>query len=200
MITKKMCGIFAVAISLFGISAISAQESNDSFYCTGSIYRNDLAYAIEEFARFIQCEDYPSLQLAGQWNANDSVWQWRGGKGKGCEVHYKLSKVLDEKNDLNQEDPPGKKNGNNGNRGAANDLRDYDDISAFDQLDYFIETIKVDAKVRSDDHALFDDDGKEVYDDNDDAVTHTMADHQQFADDFVAEAEELQKCIGKLLD
>lgn len=179
---KKICGIFAVAISLFGIGSSNAEP----YYCTGS--RADLVADIQEFARFVRCDGYPSSELAGQWNAGDPVWQWRGTKGNGCEVHWKLSKQLDEENDSGGDKAKGK----NANRGAAASLADNKDIYAYDQLTNFVETIKFDAKLRSDDHPMELSDGT--------VVLHKMADHQRFADDFVAEALQLQKCIGKLVD
>ena len=178
---KKLRGALVVAASLFGIGIGNAEP----YYCTG--YRADLVEDIEEFARFVRCDGYPSSELAGQWNPEDPVWQWRGTQGNGCEVHWKLSKQLDEENDSGGDKTKGK----NANRGAAASLADYNDIYAYDQLTNFVETIKFDAKLRSDDHTVDVDAG---------TLEHTMADHKTFADEFVAEALQLQKCIGKLVD
>lgn len=166
---KKIIGSIAVAVSLFALtSTASAVE------CTGQ--RVDLAEEIRVLAVELRCGGYP-IGLDGLWNIDDPIWQWKGKARFGCEVHYKLSKLLDETNDLDQKDPPGNKNGKNENRGARNDLLDNKDIDAFERLGEFVATILNKAKLNEDGH-----------------------DHAADAQSFIDEALAAQTCIGSLID
>jgi len=186
---NKCSGVIAAMATLLctGVSSAEDNFSTDSttgspFVCTG--YRADLVEWVEEFARFSRCVDYPSNLLAGQWNPEDPVWQWRGTKGDGCEVHWKLSKLLDEENDSGGS----KRKGKNANRGAAAELAHGRDFDAIDSLTEFVDTIEWNAKIRTDEHTLAD------------GTVHTADNHQHFADDFVAEATDILGCVGELMD
>lgn len=169
----------AVTVLIAGAPAIAQDVGDPPFYCTE--YRADLIEWVEEFARFTRCVDYPSNVLPGQWNPDDPVWQHRPKQGgDGCEVHWKVSRLIDEAT-LEYSNPDRK--GKNGNRGAASELEDGKDTDAYDSLQEFIDTLNYSAVVAT-----------HVFEDG------TEHDHQALEDAFVSEARDIQECIGRLRD
>ena len=179
---NKLGGVVAVAAVLLCANVSSADEYLVQA-CPDT--RDQLVYWIEEFARYTRCDGYPYPidEKRGQWNQDDPVWQHRPKQGgNGCEVHWKLSKLLDDENTSGG----GKRMGQNGNRGAANNLDDGKYFEAIDDISEYIATIEEVAVVRGDD----------VLDIN--GVEHLKDEHQHFADHFVDEAKNILSCIGEL--
>ena len=135
MSIKKLCGTIAVVLTFCGFSTAA-------FACPD---REVLAGDIVDLAMELRCLNYPSNGIEGTWDATNAVWQFKPKRGgDGCEVHYKLSKLLDE---LAQDKQNDKGKPNNKNRGAASALRDGKDQGAFDLLQGFIDTILYHARV-----------------------------------------------------
>jgi len=128
---KKLSGTFAVAVSLLALNSVAMAGD-----C--SVQSTD----IKDQAVALRCEALGNGTYVG-----DPIWQYRGKGEKGCVVHEKLAKLLDE---LRTEEPPQQKKGNNKAKGAANDLDDHKYQSAIDQLQRFWDTIEYDAVLNPD--------------------------------------------------
>jgi len=190
---KKISGALAVVATLLLANVSSADPYvYEVQECpVSTVIRTDrdaLIGWIEEFARFTRCVDYPRNTLAGQWNPDDPVWEHRPKQdGNGCEVHWKLSKLLNEENDSGGT----KRKGKNGNRGAASNLAGGKDLGAIDSLLEYIATIEDAAKVRKDDHEI------EIAGVME---SHNKDVHQLFADNYADEADNILGCIDGLKD
>jgi len=195
MKTVRLSGLVAALVAVFGAGTGAADELGYSCPQAGDYangYPRNRAYLVDwtkEFGRYVRCVDYPSNLLPGQWNPDDPVWQWRGDAGKGCEVHWKLSKQLNEENDSGT--TPTKK-GSKNNRGAANALEEKNDDDAVLRLQTFIDTILYDAVVVQFDHEVTAPDGSKI--------SHTITDHEAIEQDLVWEAGEIIRCIGDMKD
>ncbi len=116
MNTRKLCGTVAAAIFTFALSATaSASCQDDADLIAGDVMQlqTDLA-----------CPEYPDSVdgITGEYEGLTPIWQYRPKRnGDGCEVHYKLSKLLFEKSQPKK----GKGKANNGDyRGAYAALLD----------------------------------------------------------------------------
>jgi hypothetical protein len=99
-------------------------------------------------ARAVGCTEYPAGidGIDSNWDNDNPIWQFRPKKGgNGCEVHYKLIKLIDEKEQ--EKTGKGKGQAKNENRGVAAALADNNDQYAYDQLQEFMDTIMYSAKV-----------------------------------------------------
>jgi hypothetical protein len=163
---RKLCGSIAVAISMFALSGTASAE----------IDCNDLVGEIQTMARELRCND--TVTPVGWWPTDNAIWQWKGKGEMGCELHQKHARLLDEER---TESPPEKKKGNNIAKGAANDLLDGKNQSAYDQLTLFIDRIIYDAKLNGDFDPIVND------------PRGTTA--QSFADYFVNQASLARSCI-----
>ena len=177
MSIKKVCGTVAALVLFSGYStAVLADCATD---------RDDAIDDTLILARAVGCTDYPSHidGIFGNWNPDNPIWQFKGNKGNGCEVHYKLAKLLDEFAQV-KKDNKGKGDPKNANRGVAAALADNNDQYAYDQLQQFMDTIMYSAKLNP------------GYDDTLSAGFPTAAGAAQ---DFVDEALLIQNDVGDLL-
>ena len=104
---------------------------------------SDTSFKIKYMTDMFICANH-----GGQWP--QAIWQFKGKKGDGCDVHDKLAKLMHAVRDEEPPKPGGKKGkGNNLARGAANDLDDHKFQSAIDQLQLFWDSIEYDAKLNT---------------------------------------------------
>ncbi|MDH4108000.1 MAG: hypothetical protein OEW35_06770 [Gammaproteobacteria bacterium] len=199
MKTVRLGSLFAAVASLLGAGVSAADGAGYSCPQAGDYangYPRSRAYLVEwaqELARFVRCDGYPDNVLAGQWDPTDPIWQWRGDMGDGCEVHWKLSRQLDEGNE-NGNTTPGKK-GSKANQGAANALASGNDDGALLHLTNFVTTIEENARVR--DEHLFTYTDANGYEQQE---THSATFHEQDAQDLAWEGREIMRCVGDLKD
>lgn len=133
MNTKKMGAALAVAIATLTLNG--PVLANDA--CS------DTSFKIKYMTDMFICATH-----GGQWP--QAIWQFKGKKGDGCDVHDKLAKLMYVVRDEEPPKPGGKKGkGNNLARGAANDLDDHKFQSAIDQLQLFWDSIEYDAKLNT---------------------------------------------------
>lgn len=124
---KKIGGSFAVAISMLAFNAVAQAD------CT-----------VESAEIKLQADWLLCAKDGGK--ETQAIWQFKGTKGDGCEVHKKLAKQLYVPHD----EPPlgrGKGKGNNIAQGAANSLDDEKYEDALMHLQTFIDTIRESAKL-----------------------------------------------------
>lgn len=138
MNTKKISGAVA-ALTLLLVGGVT-QADHDA--C--------LAEAEEIIIKtdFLLCADD-----GGQY-VYDPIWQFKGKKGDGCEVHAKLAKQLFVPHD----DPPANQGKGKGFRlaqGAANAILDHKFEDAILHLQNFQNTIEFNAKLNTDPDAEF---------------------------------------------
>jgi len=177
---KKLCGAFAVAISVFALSTITLADS-PYFSCPDTV-RENVAEAIATMAVTLRCKDFTvyddgTVEI-GTWPNDDPIWQKKPKKGgDGCEVHFSLSKLLDAR-DQDKKKNKGQGTPNNGDRrGAARAVRDFQNEYAKELLQGFIDTIDNGIAVLRADHEPFD---------------HS---HYLQAADFAQAARDAQTCI-----
>lgn len=84
----------------------------------------------------------------------DPIWQFKGGKGNGCDVHFKLAKQLYVPHD-SPPDGKGKGKGFREAQGAANAILDHKYEDAILHLQNFQNTIADAAKLNMDKDAVF---------------------------------------------
>jgi len=98
MNTRKLCGTVAAAIFTIALSAPALAALNEA-ECEAllSLTKTDLIGLQTDLA----CENYPEGIGGGVYPENNPIWQFRLKKkknstdqGDGCEIHYKLSKLL----------------------------------------------------------------------------------------------------------
>jgi hypothetical protein len=107
----KLCGSFAVAASILGMSGIASADDYP-FVCN----EGSLIAAMQHIAQDLRCKP------DGDW-AGPAIW--RKGRTASCDIQTSLAKQLDEPRTAEDAPPPvGGKNGKGGNlaAGAANDL------------------------------------------------------------------------------
>lgn len=167
---KKFRKLAIVAVACAGFSGMAMAE--DGMCLSFESDRECLAGEAVALALRLRCVDYRT-GLEGSW-VNPSIWQYKPKRdGNGCEVHYKLSKLLDE--EAQEKTGGGKGKANNTNRGVASALLDNNDQYAIDLLQEFMDTITYNAKLNPE-----------------------YGDAQAEADMFVLEALDLQSSIGSL--
>jgi hypothetical protein len=166
---KKVGGIAAILFTCGSFGSVVLADCD--------LNRESAAYEAEALARYVRCVDYP-VGLTGTWDPGNPIWQFKGKKGPGCEVHYKLSKKLDEEPQKKTTD---KGKPNNTNRGAASALRDHKDQAAYDSLQKFIDTIMYDAKL------------------NPNFASNGTGNAAENADVIISDALSIQASVGDLL-
>lgn len=136
---KKMSGSLVAATLLLGLNTVATAD------CATVISDT------EALAQALRCN-----VDGGLWANDNAIWQWKGKGSKGCAVHVKLAKQLNEERDEYDEDtmPPYKgaknKNGNNTAAGAANDLRNGKLESALAHYQTFMDTILYSSRLNGD--------------------------------------------------
>ncbi len=173
MSITKVCGTVA-ALMLLGSYSASASAG----HCED--LRAELTENAMDIAVVLRCTDYPSNSLGfeGKWDPLNPIWQYRPKQGgDGCEVHYKLSKKLDDLSQKEEDEDSNKRKGPlKKNRGVARALEDHRDQTAFDLLQSFIDTILYGARLNP---------------------ANDLAYAQAF--DFVMQASDLQRAVGDLM-
>jgi len=140
MSIKKVCVTVGALVVVSGYSGAVLADCD-----------TDRADAIDDaliLARAVGCTEYPADidGIDSNWDKDNPIWQFRPKKGgNGCEVHYKLAKLIDEKEQVKT--GKGKGVAKNENRGVAAALADNNDQNAYDQLQQFMDTIMYNAKV-----------------------------------------------------
>jgi hypothetical protein len=138
MKTYKIGGV-AAALTLLLVGSV-AQADHDA--CLAE------AEEIVMKTSWLVCDDF------GGKYVYDPIWQFKGKKGNGCEVHSKLAKQLYVLHD----DPPrdrGKGKGFRLAQGAANSILDHKFEDAILHLQNFQNTIEESAKLNPDTDAEF---------------------------------------------
>jgi len=139
MNTRKLCGAVAAAIFTFALSGAASADLTDA-ECVSLL--DSTVGDVKQLQTDLACMSYPDAitGITGKYPSNNPIWQYRLKKkknsfdqGDGCEVHYKLSKLLLE---LAQE-KKGKGKGNSGFRGAYAALLDGQYQYAYDLLGKF---------------------------------------------------------------
>lgn len=144
MNTRKLCGTVAAAIFTFALSATAS--AGTYFECPIDITPENVASEIEDMAFKMRCANFEPQKgdaAPGGWDKDAPVWKW--GRKDGCEVHYKLSKLLHVAR--TSEPPKQTPKNNNDAKGAANDVRDGKLVSALDQLTLLADTMRDNANV-----------------------------------------------------
>jgi hypothetical protein len=131
---KKVGGIAAILFTCGSFGSVALADC-----------REIVALDAEALAIQLRCSGYRD-GLDAEWKG-DPIWQYKGKKGDGCEVHYRLAKKLDEEPQL-KTTVKGKPK--NTNRGVASALRAYKDEAAIESLQQFMDTIMYNAKLNPD--------------------------------------------------
>jgi len=158
----KICGGIAVAVSLFAMTQTASAgclDPADGF----DINRANLAGEIKGVAYDLRCPGYPVQGVEGNWTG-EPIWAYKKD-GDGCIIHDRLATQLFD-DSVSQKGRP--------TRGAANDLEDGKDESAYNHLQNFMDTAM--------------------------STRLTSADMEGDRDGFVADAYALQQCISLLTD
>lgn len=162
---RKLCGSLAVTATMMLLGS-PAQAEPLYFTCPVSPDQESVAVELERMAVAVRCKDNQTAE--GSWDVLDPIWQWKRN-GNGCEVHLKVSKLIDLER---TEAPPPQKKGKNKAQGAANDIRDGKYGGGQASLQEFIDTLWYSAKTRPG--------------------------HQQDEDNFMESADAAIACIDEL--
>ena len=131
---RKISGALAAAIASLGLAGIA--QAND--VCQAEI--DD----IKIMAGMLRCDEN-----GGSW-VYDPIWQKKGKRGNGCEVHKSLAAQLDEKRPDDGSPPKRNKKGSNDAKGAANSLENHKFEDALLHLQNFQITIEESARLNED--------------------------------------------------
>ena len=147
---KKMSGSLVAATLLLGLNTVVMADE----LCDKAV--SAAITPTEDLANELRCKLTDVYELDRMWPSEYPIWKWKGKVHKGCAIHEKLAKQLNELRDEYDPDtmPPYKgaktKSGNNAAAGAANELRNGNIESALGHYLTFIYVIDNSVK-RNDD-------------------------------------------------